>query len=171
MAIKKISNEVYYTDGPVLELTKRDVNAIKAAAIRSALKRARICAHPSVKDPVQEMIIAMAKGVYVRPHKHRGKGESISVVEGRAEIIFFNDNGRITRRFEIGEYRSGKKFFYRMNCSQYHMLIVRSDTFVFHEASKGPFNSKVNIFAPWSPEEGDKEEIEKFIRKIKGGRR
>ena len=58
---------------------------------------------------------------------------------------------RVTQKIELGNYISGKEFYYRMSSNTYHMLLVRSETFVFHEATEGPFIKNDTIFPEWAP--------------------
>ena len=57
----------------------------------------RLCAHPAVDDRLHEMVIAMARETYVRPHKHVNKSESVHVIEGLADAVLFDDAGNVGR--------------------------------------------------------------------------
>ena len=63
----------------------------------------------------------------------------MSVIDGEADAIIFDDKGKVTKKIELGNYISGKEFYYRISSNTYHMLLVKSETFVFHEATEGPF--------------------------------
>lgn len=36
------------------------------------------------------MLIVMAKGSYIRPHKHKNKSESFHIIEGLLDVIVFD---------------------------------------------------------------------------------
>ena len=103
------------------------------------------------------MFIVHTSDCYVRPHKHIGKDESISVIEGCADVVFFNDDGSIHKAVSISDDSNTGSYYCRIPDSIYHMLIIRSEYLIFHEATEGPFNKKDTIFPEWSPvEESDR---------------
>ena len=54
-------------------------------------QRARYCTHSLVDDEVHEMVIYHKEGTYIRPHKHIGKTESFHLIDGEADVVFFDD--------------------------------------------------------------------------------
>ena len=112
------------------------------------------------------MLIVHGKSTYVHPHKHPGKSESTHIIEGLVDIILFDDDGRIDRVIEMGDYASGKIFYYRIATPIFHTLIIRSDILVFHETTNGPFNKESTIFAPWAPEEADSTSVSHFLSNL-----
>jgi cupin fold WbuC family metalloprotein len=126
----------------------------------------RLCAHRGVEDRVHEMVIAVSRGVYFRPHKHLGRTESTHVIEGQADLVVFTEAGEIREVIGLGDYRSGRTFFIRMSEPHYHMLLVRSEMFVFHEVVQGPLERHAIAFAPWAPDEGDTAGRNEFLRRV-----
>ena len=49
-------------------------------AKRTNRKRIRICAHPSSKNAVHDMLIVHFRDTYVRPHKHLNKDETFHLI-------------------------------------------------------------------------------------------
>lgn len=166
MQRKKINSEVLYARGPVVKTDRLDVAALKRGAGAAARKRMRLCAHPDVRDKVHEMLIVLKKGVYIRPHKHLGKSESFHVIEGRADIFVFTGEGKIREKIPMGDYSSGRKFFYRISAPFYHTLLVRSAFFAFHETTTGPFRKAGTTAAPWAPDESDAAAAGKFMKRL-----
>jgi cupin fold WbuC family metalloprotein len=152
--VRTVSDEVIEADEDVLRVDAAVLNDLKAAAARNPRKRIRICAHHGVADPLHEMLIVHARGAYVRPHKHMGKTESLHVVEGMADVVFFDEDGGIREVVPIGDAASGRTFYYRLAAPWYHTLQVTSDVLVFHEVTNGPFRRERTVFALWAPEEG-----------------
>ena len=66
----------------------------------------------------------------------------------------------------MGDYKSGRKFYYRLSDPLYHFPYITSDFVIIHEITNGPFNRRDSIFAPLAPDEEDKESIKKFFKKI-----
>lgn len=155
MKLRPVNAEVYYAEGGVVQVGAADLAMIKEQAARSPRRRARICTHVSPDDAVHEMLIVLAADVYIRPHKHLGRGESFHVVDGLADVIVFDDAGTVADVVHMGPAGSGLAFFYRMNQSCFHSVVVRSEFFVVHETTRGPFNPADTLFPSWAPAEDD----------------
>src|SRR5262249_49182141 len=154
-AVSTRSAEVLVASGGVVQVTAADLGAITERAIRSPRKRARLCAHPDAADPLHEMLICLARGTYVRPHRHAGKSESFHVIAGDLDVVVFRDDGAprdVTRR---GPSPSGRAFFYRLSDPCFHTVLVNTEHVLFHETTNGPFDPADTELAPWAPAEGD----------------
>ena len=127
------------------------VEFLKAQARANALRRARICAHPDPESDQHDMLIASHHETYVAPHRHRSKSESFLVIEGEADILLFEPDGRLANRFLMGPAGSRHPFFYRMPAGRYHSLDIHSELLVFAESTKGPFRPEDTQNAPWAP--------------------
>jgi cupin fold WbuC family metalloprotein len=125
---------------------------LKREALAAPLKRARLCLHRSTADAIQEMIIALHKTSYVRPHRHPGKTESFHVLDGRLMVVLFDDEGAILGRLPLGPPASGRAVVYRLNASHWHTVLVEDEFAVFHETVGGPFDPTRTEFASWAPE-------------------
>ena len=157
------SPEVVYAGGEIVTVDSAAVAALVRDAGNNPRRRIRLCAHASVDDAVHEMLIVHERSCYVRPHKHVGKSESFHVVEGEVDVVIFDDLGRVTDVISMGSYGSSLPFFYRIAQPLYHTLIIRSDVLVFHETTSGPFQRSQTVFAPWSPDGGDAEEVAAYF--------
>ncbi|OGS40849.1 MAG: hypothetical protein A3J82_09320 [Elusimicrobia bacterium RIFOXYA2_FULL_69_6] len=153
MRTRSVTSEVLYADEPVVRIRRDDLAPLIPAAAGNPPRRMRLCAHRSVSDALHEMFIVLAKDAYIRPHKHLQKSESFHVVEGRAEIVLFEEDGSLRQVIAMGDYSSGLCFYYRLADPCYHGLVVRSDAFVFHETTGGPLDPAQTVFAPWAPPE------------------
>jgi cupin fold WbuC family metalloprotein len=123
----------------------------------------RLCTHRSADDSLHEMLIVHARGTYVPPHKHPAKSESFHVIEGHVDVVIFGEDGSVAEVMNMGEFTSGKPFYYRMADALYHTLVIRSATLVFHEITNGPFRRSDTIFAPWAPDETDLTAVATFL--------
>jgi hypothetical protein len=45
-------------------------------------------------------------------------------------------------------------------------MLIRSQHFVFHEVTSGPYNKNDTIFAPWSPDENDLLKVDEFMKEF-----
>ncbi len=159
-------NEAVFAKESIVKIAAHDIEPLKMRAAANSRNRMRLCAHRSLADAIHEMIIAFSKKVYIRPHKHINKSESFHVIEGAADVVIFKESGEIMNVIEMGDYRSGRKFYYRVSAPLYHSVVIRSDSFVYHEVTNGPFNNFSSLYAPWSPEEGNTENIKKFVEEL-----
>jgi cupin fold WbuC family metalloprotein len=139
----------------------------KDKTIQDNLQRIRLCSHKDVNDVIHEMIIALKKTTYIRPHKHINRLESFHVLEGKASVVIFHDDGKIKDVIDMGDYKSGKKFYYKMFKPYYHTVLVNSDFLIFQEVTNGPFKKSDTEYASWAPEESDKNFGKKYIERLK----
>jgi len=154
---KKINNYI--------SLSKKKTDFLKKEKHLINLK-SRICSHSNNKVKIHEMFIFHKKGAYVRPHRHINKLESFHLISGKATIIFFDNNGELKKIIKMGDYKSGKTFYYKIFKSFFHTVLIEKDI-LFHEVTSGPFVKNKTIYAKWSPEEKNNDEVKKYLLKLK----
>jgi cupin fold WbuC family metalloprotein len=157
------SPEVLYAEDPVVKVDRQDIEMLVQRASQNPRKRARLCTHKNTNDKLHEMLIVHARDCYVRPHKHLAKSEAFHVISGLVDIVLLDDDGKIIEVVPMGDYASGRKFYYRLADPYYHTLLIRSDWVIFHEITNGPFKREDTIFAPWSPVETDTAGVREFV--------
>jgi cupin fold WbuC family metalloprotein len=168
MHTRDVTPEALAVSDAIVELRSDAVDLLKARLVHGSRGRMRILTHRDTGDQVQEMLIAFRRGVYMPPHKHIDKSESFHVVEGSLDVVVFADNGEVLEVIPMGDYHSGKVFFYRIADPLYHTLVVRSDVVVFHETSGGPFSREANVYASWAPDERDTSAAEQYLVELEG---
>jgi glucose-6-phosphate isomerase len=126
------------------------IEFVKGQALSAPNKRSRIILSEH-KDGVQEMVIALCKGSYVRPHRHPfHKSESYHLMEGEMDVLMFSPDGDMTQRIAL----NGKRPLYRMKHGWFHQPVALTDVAVYHEVLQGPFNKELDVqYAPWAAEE------------------
>jgi len=152
MKMRAESPEVFYPGEELVTVSGQNIAVLKRAALASPKRRARLCTHTSPADELHEMLIVLPHDAYVRPHKHIGKIESFTILEGEADVVLFDDDGTVRQQISMGCPGSGKTFYYRLAQPVFHTLVVRSEFLVFHEVTEGPFNAEKTVFAAWSPD-------------------
>ena len=81
--------------------------------------------------------------------------------------MFFDGEGRETRRVELGTKESGKPFSLTVGAHVWHMPVCTSVQLVFHETQAGPFErERVNLWAAWSPREDDPSSIARYLKSL-----
>lgn len=163
MKIVKTGDGVFYAEGDLAAVSRCEVAFLKTAALEVQARRARLCAHPDVADPVHEMIIVLARDSYVPPQKHRGRSESFHIVEGALSLILFEEDGTPVEVVTMGAPGTGRAFFCRISPDRYHMVVPLTDFVVFHETTRGPYDPADTMDAPWAPAGHDREALERFL--------
>lgn len=166
MILKELNDSVYYTEDDIANLKAEDIGFLKLKAKGNKSGSVRLCMHKDISDRIHEMLIVHTRDKYVRPHKHINKAESLFVVEGAADAIFYDKDGSIDRVIPLGDYSSANRFYYRVWQPIYHNLIIKADYFVFYEVTEGPFDRSKTVFAPWSPQEDDISGIMRFTESV-----
>ena len=141
------------------------IERVKNAARAEPLRRARLNLHHSEADAVQEMLIAFCGDSLSPPHRHIGKSESLHVVEGRALIVFFDENGATKRRIAIGGVGTGLPALYRLAAQHWHTIIPLDEMVVIHEVTTGPFRREQERPPIWVPR--NSEELLKFMERLR----
>jgi cupin fold WbuC family metalloprotein len=166
MRTNRISEEVLVAADPLVQLTRVDAERLIASAGETARQRIRLCAHKSSDDRLHEMFIVHPRGAYVRPHRHRNKSESMLIVQGTVDFLMLDDDGRLTDVIQMGEYGSGRTFYYRSDTPIYHTLLITSDVLLFLEITNGPFDRADTIFAPWSPDGSNETAVRQYMEAL-----
>lgn len=164
--LRQVGEEVFYNDSPSVSISRGEIDFLKGHAAATARHRGRICTHGAPESSFHEMFIVHPRDAYVRPHMHLGKEESFHIIEGSVDVVIFKERGEIADIIHMGDYASGLTFYHRIGTSCYHMFLIRSDELIFHEATTGPFSREETIFAPWSPDDADRDGVDRFRRDI-----
>lgn len=155
------TQDIYTADRPAVEKLKGAALADKGVY--------RLCLHDSPEAKLHQMLIALRRGFYFQPHKHHGKSESFHIVEGEMDVYVFDDSGKVTDVIEMGDFKSGKAFCYRLSVPRFHTVLPKSEMVVFHEITDGPFIREKTTFAPWAPDSSDAVAGERFVSGLKKG--
>ena len=129
-----------------------DELAAKAAA--SARGRTHYNLHSSPAELVQRFFVVANRGSYIRPHRHATRAELALVVRGRLDLLAFDERGRVTGRYSLGE--GTGNIAYESAPGSWHTVIANTDGAAFLEIKEGPYDPATAAeFARWAPAEGD----------------
>jgi cupin fold WbuC family metalloprotein len=162
LTLEMKTTETYDAKDPVVSFGHEEIEFLRNAIHKSPRRRSRICTHRSVQERLHEMFVIYTSDTFVRPNKHIGKDESVFVIHGEADFLFFDDEGRVTQVVEMGDVASGKPYFCRVPEGLYHTIIMRSPEIVLFEATPGPFNPAETLYADWGPLESDGPAVAKY---------
>lgn len=166
MKTKLHTPEVLFADEPVVKLGSGEIAELKNLMAVNNGRKIRLCAHRDISEPLHEMMIVHKRGAYVHPHRHLNKTESFHIVEGCADVVIFDDAGEVVELIRMGDYASGLVFYYRVSSGIYHTVLVRSDILVFHETTKGPFNTQETLYAAWAPDGTDHVGVDAYMHRL-----
>ncbi|WP_377830077.1 WbuC family cupin fold metalloprotein [Bradyrhizobium lupini] len=155
--------EVYYSDDAIVTADDATIAELKRIAAGNPRLRSRLCTHPDPSSGLHEMLIVHHCEAYVRPHKHFGKPESFHLIEGTAQVVIFEDDGRIRDVLEMAPYGRGALCYYRMPEQVFHSILISSEWLVFHETTAGPFDPSRTAFPDWAPDGGDAAEAQDYV--------
>jgi cupin fold WbuC family metalloprotein len=164
--LKEVAPGIFYIQGKLITADEFMIEFLKAAALRTPSRRARLCAHPSPGAAQHDMLIVSHRDTYVAPHRHFVKSESMLVIEGLAEAIIFDDAGRVTQYVSMGPATSARSFFYRMPERTFHSLSIETEMLVFVESTKGPFRPEDSENASWAPVHTDVAAGRRYIQSL-----
>lgn len=164
--IRQLGPHAFQSCQPFGSLDLAAMRQVAGDAVDAAKLRSRVCCHQGLSDSPQEMIICLEPRTYIRPHRHFGRAESGLGLQGVADAVFFDEQGEITDVWPMGDYQSGRRFFYRIQEPVFHCLVVRGGPFVFHEVSTGPFTRESTEFAPWTPPEEDAAAVGRYLDEL-----
>lgn len=139
------------------------IERLKDVALRSSLRRSRLCLHRSDDDLLHEMIIVLARDCNFRPHSHEAKSESYHMIEGRMAFIMFADDGVPLRAALLTPPGQGGMFTFRISDPIYHAVLPLDEFVVYRETTTGPFKPGEATVAPWAP--ADPAELRAFLEK------
>ena len=136
----------------LLPRTLLDELAAKAAA--SPRARAHHNIHLTPADLVQRFLVVARGDSYFRPHRHASRSELALLVRGRVDVLTFDERGRVTARYAVGE--GTDNIAYETPQATWHTVVPAPGGGAFLEIKEGPYDPATAVeFATWSPAEGD----------------
>ena len=143
------------------------IKYLKKKAFESELNRYRICLHENENHKTQEMLICLNGFNYFKTHKHPAEvSESYHMIEGKIDIIFFDDNENIIEKVSLGSNKEDN-FIYRLSSPYFHLVLPQTETVIYHEVTSGPYNKSLVQYATFAPnEDAPISEIKEYIAKF-----
>jgi cupin fold WbuC family metalloprotein len=136
----------------LLPRTLLDELAAKAAA--SPRARAHHNIHLTPADLVQRFLVVARGDSYFRPHRHTSRSELALLVRGRVDVLTFDERGRLTARYGVGE--GTDNIAYETPQATWHTVVPGPGGGAFLEIKEGPYDPATAVeFATWAPAEGD----------------
>lgn len=144
-------------------LSRDHIQALLFEAEKTGKKRARLLLHKNVDDSLHEMIIALPKDSFDRPHINFKSGKSFLALHGAFAVVSFSEKGDMNPP-KILSADSGN-IMVRFNSPTWHTIVPISGPCVFLETIIGPFQG--NHFAPFSPEVQNEKSFLEYANRIR----
>jgi cupin fold WbuC family metalloprotein len=130
------------------------LDELTARATASPRARAHHNIHEAASDPVQRFFVVTNRNSYFRPHRHLAKSELAMVLRGRFHILTFDEHGKVTARYSVGD--DTTSMAYETPRATWHTLVADTDGAAFLEVKQGPYDpATASEFATWAPAEGE----------------
>lgn len=115
--------------------------------------RAHHAIHADASDVVQRFFVVANHSSYFRPHRHWVRSELTLVVRGAFSVLLFDEQGRVSSRYEIGAGQADMG--YEIPPATWHTVLAHTDGSAFLEVKQGPYDPATSAeFATWAPAEG-----------------
>jgi len=135
-------------------ITEDLLNELDRKARESPRLRTNHNLHEVPEATIQRLAVKLRQGTYIRPHRHPQRWELGLVLQGRMDLVLFDDEGRLTERITMTPMRG--TLAVELPVAQWHSYVCVSDAATFFEVKEGPYDPKTSSeFAPWAPAEGD----------------
>jgi cupin fold WbuC family metalloprotein len=127
---------------------------LAARAAASPRARAHYNIHANEQELVQRFFVVARADSYFRPHRHATKSELALLVRGRVDVLTFDEHGRVTGRYGVGE--GTDSLAYETPQGTWHTVVPGAAGSAFLEVKEGPYDPvTATQFAAWAPAEGD----------------
>lgn len=126
---------------------------LTSAASKAERGRAHLNTHDSLDADVQRLFIATSRDTYIRPHRHSEahKWEFFVLIEGRMDLLIFDDAGTIVERCPLSPTDTRAV---EIPPGQWHSYVCYQSGTLALEVKQGAYTpSDDNDLAPWAPEE------------------
>jgi len=134
-------------------------DTVEALAAESPRLRMNYNFHSGPADNPHRFLNVLLRGTYIPPHRHLKppKSESFLVLEGKADVIIFDDHGAVTARYQLGvDSPAGRMWGIDIPPGVWHTILARTARVVCFEVKPGPWvPSTDKEFANWAPAEND----------------
>ena len=143
---KSIARGVFYCHQTPKVVNADDIQFLYTYCKDSRIPSARICFHPNEQSVLMQMLIVNLGFYQYPPHKHPGKPESYTVLDGTCNFNLYDDFGQITSTVRL---EAGSSYLNDSQC--YHALLPLTSNIAYLETTIGPFIPNQNIFLETKP--------------------
>lgn len=114
------------------------LNYVSAQAKDSPRLRQAMDLRNSPEDSSQRMLNALELGTVMPIHRHHCSSETVVVLRGKIEWVFFDDEGNITERVTLDA--NGDLRMLNVEKDRWHSLVCLESGSVLFESKDGPYH-------------------------------
>lgn len=111
---------------------------LSAQAKASSRLRIAMDLRNSPEDLSQRMLNALEPGTIMPIHRHHASSESVVVLRGKIEWVFYDDNGNVTERVTLDA--NGEPLMLNVERDRWHSLVCMESGSVLYESKDGPYH-------------------------------
>jgi cupin fold WbuC family metalloprotein len=110
--------------------------------------------HEGPQSAIQRLAVKLRRGTYIRPHRHNQRWELGICLQGRMDLVLFDEAGTMIERVTLTPVHGTLAL--ELPRAMWHSYVCVSDAATFFEIKEGPYDPATSSeFAPWAPAEGD----------------
>ena len=91
----------------------------------------------SPEDSSQRMLNALEPGTVMPVHRHRGSSETVAILRGRIEWVFYDDQGNVLERVLLDA--EGENRCLNVEKGRWHSLVCKESGSVLLECKDGKY--------------------------------
>ena len=118
-------------------ITQQILDNLTAQARQSPRLRMNLDLRNSPEDQSQRMLNALEPGTVFPIHRHRGSSETVVIIRGKIQWIFYDDNGVETERVTLDA--NGDLRMLNVERGRWHSLVCLEPNSVLFESKDGPY--------------------------------
>ena len=165
LTMKRLTDHSFIADTPVVSVGRDEIEFLKAEMHRSNIGGISLTLNSDPESSLRETIQLRRQHRYVRPQR-LAHDQSIHVLEGTGDVVFFDDRGSIAKSVPVGSNGSGRDFYVRLPARTFHFVLVHSDILVTHDVEGCAVGQQEGEYAAWSPIESDTDFVGEFLRNL-----
>lgn len=118
-------------------INKHILDELTAQAKASPRLRMAMDLRNSPEDLSQRMLNALEPGTVMPIHRHRASSETVVIIRGKIEWVFYDDNGNETERVVLDA--NGDPRMLNVERDRWHSLVCLEEGSVLYESKDGAY--------------------------------
>ena len=114
------------------------LDMLTAQAKASPCLRMNLDLRNSAEDGSQRMLNALEPGTVLPIHRHHDSSETVVIVRGKIQWVFYDENGNETERVVLDA--NGEPRMLNVEKDRWHSLVCLESGSVLYESKDGPYH-------------------------------
>lgn len=122
----------------IMIITQQILDELSAKARASERLRMNMDLRNGPEDLSQRMLNALEPGTVMPIHRHRDSSETVVIVRGKIQWVFYDENGNETERIVLDA--DGDPRMLNVEKDRWHSLVCLESGSVLYESKDGPYH-------------------------------